>query len=95
MLRPPVSGIGMLLQDDEGHWQLAMAPGTALGESALAIVVPRISATAPATAPATPPSPVGPAKMVKVGHKEPKGMVVDEAAVRELPQGTLVFISNP
>ena len=42
------------------------------------------------------PSPVRPATFVRVAQwKQGAGLAVDEAAVRDLPEGTMVFITKP
>lgn len=106
-LKSPVLGTAMLLRDEAGAWQVTTAPGTPGARTALAVRVeaapangasvsndPATNDTAngggDASAAATP----VPARFVKVASHNGQQWVVDEAAVRNLPQGTVLFLAK-
>lgn len=92
VLRQPLVGTAMLLKDEEGKWRLEMAPGTPAATTALAVRSAIEASPAPAATPATVPSRA--AELVKVATYSGDAWVIDEAAVRELPQGSVVFLSK-
>jgi len=109
-LRPPLVGTAMLLRDEAGKWQVSTAAGTPAATGALAIeAIPhRAAGTAPANAaaaggsatqPAVPPLTAPPAagaatRFLKVATRNGETWTVDEAAVRALPEGTVVFLTK-
>lgn len=108
-LQPMFGGVGMLLRDDAGKWIIQTRNPSKLAPAALAIVppagwVPSTGAESPTTAraggfPESAPVPAAGAgtsgTFVAVATWKADRLVVDEAALRDLPEGTMVFLTKP
>jgi hypothetical protein len=98
-LRPKFGGYGLLLKDDAGKWTVRTRGVPAAGAGAV-VIVPTIGHAAPA---APQPADAGPtsgpavdsSKFVQVAEWKNGGWVVDDSAVTDLPQGTLLLIAKP
>ncbi len=88
-----IVGTGVLLKDDAGRWSVASTGKDSDGQLWTAVPAPGASA-APvdpaADTQATPPS--APGTMVQLGTVRDGKYALYENAVRDLPQGTMVFI---
>ena len=81
-----LAGTGVLLKDDSGNWVLHTRATPVNGLTLLTIV----PGPAPAgTAPATPSS-----SLVQVGNTANARFVLDPAALRNTPQGSIVFLAR-
>ena len=93
---------GVLLKDDTGTWVVHSRATPVSGATVWAIVLgPAPAAPAPASAPATDTAPataaapqLPPATLVTIGTASGGRFVLDSAALRTLPQGSIVFVTH-
>jgi len=102
-LRPKFGGYGLLLRDDAGKWTVRTRGVPASGATAV-VIIPTPGHAAASTPAASQPADAGPptsapavdsSKFVTVAEWKNGVWIVDDSAVTDLPQGTLLLIAKP
>ncbi len=97
-LLPDSAGTGVLLKDDRGAWQVYTRIMPVRGEKVWAVIPPASTAPAagsPAPAATAAAPAANPGSMLLVGTVPADAFVLDDAALRTVPQGTIVYLTNP
>ena len=103
-----IGGTGVLLRDDHGNWDVSARTGISDGNilwivkpgtvpfTPAATVPPAVNLTdATSAAAAAPAAAAMPGIMVQIGVVKDGRIVVDESAIRDIPQGSMVFLMRP
>ena len=101
-LLPDSVGMGVLLKDDLGAWQVYTRAMPVRGERIWAVIPASASAApvavatqaSPATTAASAPV-INPGSMLLVGTVPADTFVLDDSALRTLPQGSIVYLTTP